>query len=59
MRLLTTKLQRQGWSVSRTGKGHYRFASPDGQLVFTSGTSSDWRSIHNFRRDLRRAGAVL
>lgn len=47
-------LIRQGWSFRRGGK-HGRLTHPDGQRTLTVAKSpSDHRSIHNFRRDLRK-----
>lgn len=48
------QLIRQGWSFRRGGK-HGRLTHPDGQQTLTVANSpSDYRSFHNFRRDLRK-----
>lgn len=52
---LIRKLVRQGWSFRRGGK-HGRLTDPGGRLTLTVAKSpSDYRSLDNFRRDLRRA----
>lgn len=56
-RELLRALQRQGWIVGRTKRGHYRIVGPAGQVVYTSGTPSDHRVYYNFRAKLRRSGA--
>jgi predicted RNA binding protein YcfA (HicA-like mRNA interferase family) len=56
---VVTLAQEQGWDV-RIGKGgHLRFQSPQGELVFTSQTPSDRRSLMNAKACLRRAGLDL
>jgi hypothetical protein len=48
-------LIRQGWDFRRGGK-HGRLAPPSGQPTMTvAKTPSDYRSLQNFRRDLRKA----
>lgn len=49
-----------GWRVERRGHG-WGFFPPDSSIppIFTGGTPSDYRSIHNFRAALRRAGLPL
>lgn len=51
----------QGWKVSRTKNGHFRFTSPTGAIVFGTGPRShgDFRAIKNLISHLRKAGAVL
>lgn len=43
-----------GWKVSKTRRGHYKCRAPSGMTIFTSGTPSDWRAIHNFAAKVRR-----
>lgn len=46
-----------GWTVTRRrGSGHLAWRSPDGAVVFTPSTPSDYRSSKNSRAQLRRAG---
>lgn len=48
------QLLRQGWSY-RNGSKHSRLTHPAGCPTLTvSRTPSDWRSVQNFVRDLRR-----
>lgn len=59
MKELLRKLERQGCSIVRTKKGHYKVFL-NGQWVTTlSGTPSDWRSIRNSLAPLKRAGLRL
>lgn len=52
---LVRKLVRQGWSFRRGGK-HGRLTDPGGRSTLTvAKTPSDFRSLDNFRRDLRMA----
>lgn len=43
-----------GYTVVRASSGHWKVYDNDVLLMATSGTPSDWRSRHNFIRDLRR-----
>lgn len=58
---LVRAVTQQGWKVSRTRNGHFRFRSPTGALVFGTGPRShgDHRAIKNLISHLRKAGAVL
>lgn len=46
----------QGWEYSKTSSGHHRLVSPQGRIVMNSGTPSDYRSVKNFRAELKRWG---
>lgn len=48
--------KQQGWEHSKTTGGHHRLVSPTGNIVGMSGTPSDYRSVKNFRMQLKRAG---
>ena len=50
---------RQGWSVRRTGSGHWKFTSPQGMVVISSATPGDRRAMANLRAYLRRAGLTF
>lgn len=52
-------IRAQGWMATLTNGGHWRLASPTGELVFCPSTPSDVRAIRNIRARLRRAGAIL
>lgn len=55
MNQLIRQLVRQGWSFHRGGK-HGRITHPGGWPTVTVAKSpSDYRSLDNFRRDLRKA----
>lgn len=59
MKQLCRSLRKQGWTVERTSKGHYRAITPAGRKIVMPSTPSDGRSVLNTRALLRRAGAVL
>lgn len=48
--------QKRGWIlVRKTSGGHYKLQWPHGgRSVFTSGTPSDWRVIHNLKSELSK-----
>lgn len=55
---LIRQLVRHGWRFRR-GSKHGRLTHPAGWPTITVvKTPSDHRSLHNFRRDLRSAGAL-
>ncbi|HBO52384.1 MAG TPA: hypothetical protein DD471_10410 [Planctomycetes bacterium] len=55
MNALIRKLVRQGWRFHRGGK-HGKLTHPGGRPTVTVAKSpSDFRSLENFRRDLRKA----
>jgi len=60
LRDLERAAREQGWRVERTAKGHPKFipADPNGQIVFGSGTPSDWRSLPNLLSKLRKQGLI-
>jgi len=43
-----------GYEVTRSQNNHLRLTKPGHPVVFTSGSSSDWRTIKNLRAQLRR-----
>ncbi|HEV2682584.1 hypothetical protein [Paraburkholderia aspalathi] len=45
---------REGWEVQRTAGGHLKFLKPGLPPIFTSGTTSDYRTVRNARAQLRR-----
>lgn len=49
----------QGWEIERTGSGHLRWVSPEGNVVSTSSTPSDEGIIKTIRSDLARQGLIL
>lgn len=48
----------QGWIVSPTKKGHYKWLSPLGDFFFSASTPSDGRAFQNIKRDLKQRGFV-
>lgn len=53
---LLKALQRQGFEVARTAKGHWRVTREGRTVAVLGGTPSDWRSRRNELAALRRAG---
>jgi hypothetical protein len=43
-----------GRAIVKTNGGHYKLVRPGSQPVFVSSTPSDFRTLKNTRRDLRR-----
>ncbi|MFJ3601874.1 hypothetical protein ACIPVA_03665 [Streptomyces anulatus] len=59
VRDLIKKAEAQGFEVTRTTKGHYRFRK-GGKLITTiSGTPSDRRGLMNSKVALKRAGFII
>jgi hypothetical protein len=55
---LIRQLIRGGWNFQCGGK-HGRLIHPDGRpRLIVAKTPSDYRCLHNFRRDLRKACAT-
>lgn len=55
MRQIRRQLARQGFTVTKTRGGHWRFEHPGMQgVVFAPDTPSDFRAIRNLRAQLRR-----
>jgi predicted RNA binding protein YcfA (HicA-like mRNA interferase family) len=46
--------QSRGWVVTYTGGGHFKFAHPEGGLVYTSSTPGDWRATRKIAAELVR-----
>jgi hypothetical protein len=52
-------LRGRGWTADQ-GRKHWKLRSPDGATVLSLPvTPSDYRTMHNVRRDFRRAGYPL
>ena len=45
-----------GCSVEQTKNGHWKVLPEKGNVIFISGTPSDFRAIEKIRSQLRRAG---
>ena len=56
LRAMAALARRLGWQVTPTRSGHLAWRSPDGTVVYTPSTPSDYRAIRNARARLRRAG---
>jgi predicted RNA binding protein YcfA (HicA-like mRNA interferase family) len=49
-------LEKEGWSFTRTSKGHWKGKHPDAprKVLILSGSTSDWRADANARSLARR-----
>lgn len=56
LKLIISKATSQGWEVTQNKANHLRWQSPEGGVVFTALTPSDWRAFKNILRDLRKYG---
>jgi hypothetical protein len=58
LRVLMEEAQSQGWNISKTNGGHFKWVSPLGRFFFTAQTPSDHRALKNIKRDLRMNGFI-
>jgi len=59
-RPLIAAAREEGWTVSQTGGGHLRIASPGGgTVVFAPSTPSNHRGLICLRLRLRKAGVPV
>jgi hypothetical protein len=58
MLILKKEAESQGWVVTQTNGGHFKWLSPFGGLFFSSQSPSDHRSLSNLKRDLRVNGFI-
>lgn len=56
--LIMKQAEAQGFTISLTNGGHYKWTSPTGAFMYTSQTPSDVRAFHRIRSDLRRLGFI-
>lgn len=53
---LVKALRKQGFTVERTGSGHWRVTSPDGERSTTIGFSPRWSGFKAAQRKVRELG---
>lgn len=58
LRVLMEAAQSQGWNISKTNGGHFKWVSPLGRFFFSAQTPSDYRALKNIKRDLRLHGFI-
>ena len=58
-RNLAKQAKAAGWRIEVTGREHLRWTSPEGKVVFSSGTPSTQASRRALAGWLRRAGLEL
>jgi len=56
MRPFAQSAIRNGWEITQTSRCHYRWTSPQGAVVVTSGTPGSHRAVRNVRAQLRALG---
>jgi hypothetical protein len=56
LRPLLRALRQQGWTLGRTSKNHWRFISPQGDVVVASGTPRSAWAFQKLMGDLKRRG---
>ena len=54
--VLMEQAEQQGWQVTLTNGGHWKWVSPKGNVFFSSSTPSDRNAVNQVRRDLKRRG---
>ena len=59
MSVLMKQAEDQGWVITPTSKGHYKWLSPMGKFIFSSSTPSDGNAVHQIRRDLVKLGFII
>lgn len=55
---IAKEAEAQGWTITLTNGGHFKWMSPEGGFMFTSQTPSDVRAFHRIRSDLRKLGFI-
>lgn len=50
--------KKQRWVVVKTKKNHIKWVNPQGEVVYSACTPSDFRAIKNILEDLKRRGFV-
>ena len=48
------ELKHDGWTIERTGSGHYKLTHPNGGSVYAPFSTSDRGSWRNVEADIRR-----
>ncbi|KXO92995.1 Uncharacterised protein (plasmid) [Tsukamurella tyrosinosolvens] len=58
---LIAAAEKENWTVSKTGGGHWKFVPADKtkDIVHAPATSSDRRGVANVEADLKRSGLEL
>lgn len=49
----------QGWTVVHTGKNHFKWIPPEGEIYVSSGTPSDPRTLRHIKHALCKRGLRL
>lgn len=59
IQVLERTAREQGWQVVITGGDHLKWTGPNGTLIFSAATPSDFRTIRNLKAKLSKAGLNL
>lgn len=58
LQLLVKQAEEQGFKVTLTNGGHYKWTAPSGVFFFSASSPSDARVLKNITRDLRINGFI-
>jgi hypothetical protein len=58
LKVLMDDATSQGWVITKTNGGHFKWLSPLGMFFFSAQTPSDHRALKNIKRDLRMYGFI-
>jgi len=59
MTRLIEQLKAEGYTVSKTSRGHWKVHLPGQPSVIMGSKGGDWRAVKNARARLRRAGVSV
>ena len=57
--ILIKQATAQGWTVTMSNGGHYKWVAPNGKIFFSAQTPSDHRALKNIQRDLKASGFII
>lgn len=58
LKVLMDQATTQGWVITKTNGGHFKWVSPIGKFFFSAQTPSDHRALQNVKKDLRLNGFI-
>lgn len=58
LKVIIKQAEQQGWEITVSRSCHLKWRSPEGALVVSGLTPSDWRATNNIISRLKRAGFV-
>ena len=54
LRPLAKRYKAKGWRLEPTGGGHIKWIAPNGHVVYSASTPSDWRGVLDLTARLKR-----